>query len=145
MGRFSLTSNINHLIDFIDGSNPANPVHREGTERGSPSQGYPDWKAQTTLNWDLHDWGASVTNRYISSLVETANGNSPIDSIAYWDVQLRWEPTNIAGGHVQFALGVNNLTDEATPGCFSCDVNNMDPTLYDIPGRFGYLRVAYKH
>ncbi|MFZ2029915.1 MAG: TonB-dependent receptor, partial [Vitreimonas sp.] len=39
-GRFSASSNINHLIDFIDGAtSPA--VHREGTERGSPSQGYP--------------------------------------------------------------------------------------------------------
>jgi iron complex outermembrane receptor protein len=144
VGRFSLTSNINHLIDFIDGAaTPA--VHREGTERGSPSQGYPDWKAQTTVNWDYHDWGASVTNRYVSSLVESANGNSPIDSVSYWDLQLRWSPTQIAGGHFQFAVGVNNITDVDTPGCFSCDVNNMDPTLYDIPGRFGYARIAYKH
>ncbi|MBI3438049.1 MAG: TonB-dependent receptor [Proteobacteria bacterium] len=89
-GHFSASSNINHLIDFIDGStSPA--VHREGTERGSPSQGYPEWKAQTTLNWDLHDWGASVTNRYISSLIETANGNSPLGSVSYWDLQLRWD------------------------------------------------------
>jgi len=144
IGRFSASSNINHLIDFIDGAaTPA--VHREGTERGSPSQGYPEWKAQTTVNWDYHDWGASVTNRYISSLVESANGNSPIDSVSYWDIQLRWSPAQIAGGHFQFALGVNNITDVDTPGCFSCDVNNMDPTLYDIPGRFAYARIAYKH
>lgn len=144
IGRFSASSNINHLIDYIDGATtPA--VHREGTERGSPSQGYPDWKAQTTLNWDLHDWGASITNRYISSLVETANGNSRIPSISYWDLQMRWSPSNIADGRVQFALGVNNITNEDTPACFSCDVNNMDPTLYDVPGRFGYFRIAYRH
>jgi iron complex outermembrane receptor protein len=146
LGRFSVSSNINHLIDFIDGSNPAHPVHREGTERGSPSQGYPDWKAQTTVNWDFHDWGASITNRYVSSLTETAaNPVSTLDAISYWDVQLRWSPAQIADGHVQLALGVNNITDEDTPGCFSCDVNNMDPTLYDVPGRFGYIRIAYKH
>ncbi len=71
IGRFSASTNINHLIDFIDGATiPA--VHREGTERGSPSQGYPEWKAQTTVNWDYHDWGASITNRYVSSITETA-------------------------------------------------------------------------
>ena len=97
------------------------------------------------MNWDYHDWGASVTNRYISSLIETANGNTPLDSVSYWDVQLRWSPAQVAGGHLQFAVGVNNITDVDTPGCFSCDVNNMDPTLYDLPGRFGYARIAYKH
>jgi iron complex outermembrane receptor protein len=144
IGRFSASSNISHLIDYIDGAtDPA--VHREGTERGSPSQGFPEWKAQTTVNWDFHDWGASVTNRYVSSLTETANNNSTLDAVSYWDLQLRWQPTHIAGGHVQFALGVNNITDEDTPGCFSCDVNNMDPSIHDIPGRFGYFRIAYKH
>jgi iron complex outermembrane receptor protein len=144
IGRFSASSNISHLIDYIDGATtPA--VHREGTERGSPSQGFPEWKAQTTVNWDWHDWGASVTNRYVSSLTETANGNTTLDSASYWDLQMRWSPSQIADGHFQFALGVNNIFDEATPGCFSCDVNNMDPTIHDIPGRFAYARIAYKH
>ncbi|HVV34810.1 MAG TPA: TonB-dependent receptor [Vitreimonas sp.] len=143
LGRFSLTSNVNHLVDFIDGSTTPH-VHREGTERGSPSQGYPSWKAQTTLNWELSDWGASITERHISELTETANGDSKIPATNYWDVQLRWTPGFVASGRVQFALGVNNVTDEDTPGCFSCDVNNMDPTLYDVPGRFGYFRVAFK-
>ncbi|MFZ2031394.1 MAG: hypothetical protein WAU68_13865, partial [Vitreimonas sp.] len=107
--------------------------------------GYPDWKAQTTVNWDWRDWGASITNRYVSSLTEVANGGTKLDSVSYWDIQLRWQPTHIADGHIQFALGINNITDVDTPGCFSCDVNNMDPTLHDIPGRFGYFRIAYKH
>ena len=64
--------------------------------------------------------------------------------MSYWDAQLRWSPTSILDG-IQFALGVNNLFDEDTPGCFSCDVNNMDPTLHDVPGRFGYFRIAYSH
>ena len=139
IGRFSASSNINHLIDFIDGStSPA--VHREGTERGSPSQGYPDWKATTTVNWDFHDWGASVTNRYISSLIETANGNTRSTRSRTGICKCAGRPHNFADGHLQLALGVNNITDVDTPGCFSCDVNNMDPTLYDLPGRFGYVR-----
>ena len=144
MGRFSVVSNINHLIDYIDGAtDPAE--HREGVERGAPTQGFPEWKAQTTLNWDWQDWGASITNRYVSSLLEVNNGGTTMSAVSYWDLQMRWSPATIADGHLQLALGVNNLFDEATPGCFSCDVNNMDPGVHDAPGRFGYVRIAYKH
>lgn len=34
--------------------------------------------------------------------------------------------------------------NEHPPGCFSCDLNNYDPTAYDIPGRFGYVRLIYR-
>jgi iron complex outermembrane receptor protein len=143
-GTFSVVSFTSHLLEFTDGAtNP--PVSREGTERGSPSQGYPEWKSQTIVGWDLNDWGASLTNRYVSSLIEVANGGTKLDSVSYWDAQLRWMPAAIADGRVQFSLGVNNVFDEDTPGCFSCDVNNMDPSVHDIPGRFGYFRIAYTH
>src|SRR5262249_39095733 len=67
IGRFAVTSSTSHLIDYIDGAtNPA--VHREGTERGSPSQGFPKWKSTTSLNWEWGDWGGTLTNRYASSL-----------------------------------------------------------------------------
>lgn len=144
IGQFSVASSTSHLLEFIDGAtDPA--VSREGTERGSPSQGYPEWKSQTTIGWDLSDWGASLTNRYVSSMIEVANGGTELDSVSYWDAQLRWAPAFVAEGRVQFSLGVNNVLDEDTPGCFSCDVNNMDPSVHDIPGRFGYFRIAYNH
>jgi iron complex outermembrane recepter protein len=143
-GQFSVTSFTSHLLEFVDGATDP-PVNREGTERGSPAQGYPEWKSQTTINWDLSDWGASLTNRYVSSITEVANGGTELDSANYWDGQVRWTPANIADGRMTFTLGVNNLFDEDTPGCFSCDVNNMDPSIHDIPGRFGYFRIAFQH
>ena len=30
-------------------------------------------------------------------------------------------------------------------GCVSCDVNNMDPTTYDTPGRYYYARIGLKY
>jgi iron complex outermembrane receptor protein len=143
-GQFSVDSFTSHLLEFTDGATTP-PVSREGTERGSPSQGYPEWKSQTSINWELGDWGATLTNRYVSSVIETAHNNTELDSVSYWDGQVRWSPSFIADGDVEFALGVNNLFDEDTPGCFSCDVNNMDPSIHDVPGRFGYFRIAYKH
>jgi TonB dependent receptor. len=40
-------------------------------------------------------------------------------------------------------VGVNNIFDKDPPACFSCSLNNFDPTTYDIPGRFGYARLSY--
>jgi iron complex outermembrane receptor protein len=143
LGRFSLSTTASHLLEYTDGATtPA--VRRDGTERGSPSQGFPEWKVQTSVNWELADWGATITQRHISELTETANGNTKIPAVNYWDLQLRWTPSFVAESRVTLALGVNNITDEDTPGCFSCDVNNMDPSLYDVPGRFGYFRVSFK-
>jgi iron complex outermembrane receptor protein len=39
---------------------------------------------------------------------------------------------------------VNNLFDKDPPGCISCGLNNMDPTTYDVPGRYYYARVSVK-
>ncbi len=140
-GQLSVSSFTSHLLEYTDGAtSPA--VAREGTERGSPSQAFPEWKSTTSLNWEWDAWGATVTNRYTSSLTETANGGTEMDAYAPWDVQLRWAPAFALGA--EFAAGVNNVFDEDTPGCFSCDVNNMDPSVHDVPGRFGYLRVSYK-
>jgi hypothetical protein len=27
--------------------------------------------------------------------------------------------------------------------CYTCDSANFDPTTYDLPGQFGYLRLSY--
>ena len=40
-------------------------------------------------------------------------------------------------------FGVNNVFDTDPPACFSCDLNNFDPTTYDVPGQFWYARVSY--
>ena len=77
-GSFAVTSFTSHLLEFLDGATDP-PVSREGTERGSPAQGYPEWKSQTRIDWDLNDWGVSLTNRYVSSITETANANSELE------------------------------------------------------------------
>jgi iron complex outermembrane receptor protein len=43
-----------------------------------------------------------------------------------------------------FALGANNLFDVDPPACFTCGLNNMDPTTYDVPGTFFYARATFK-
>jgi iron complex outermembrane receptor protein len=38
---------------------------------------------------------------------------------------------------------VNNLFGERPPDCFTCGLNNIDPTTYDVPGRFFYARAVF--
>jgi iron complex outermembrane receptor protein len=112
-------------------------IDREGTEQGSPDQAFPRFKSTGIIDWNLREFGASLTGRYINHVVED-NGNR-LDSRFYTDIQLRW---NLHDGF-GFAIGVNNLLNVDPPGCISCGLNNMDPTTYDVPGRFFYARATY--
>ncbi len=143
IGTFDLRLNAAHLdefTEFVPTSTGLAPVSREGTERGSPDQGFPEWKASLGLDWAFGGFGGSLLTRYISDISEPGN---TLDSVTYFDAQFRWTP-DYFGERTSFAIGVLNLTDEDPPACFTCGLNNFDPTTYDPPGRFAYIRVAYK-
>ena len=114
-------------------------IEREGTEQGSPDQAFPRYKSTAILDWSLREFGASLTGRYISSVVE-GDGNR-MDNRFYTDVQLRW---TIGDSGFGFALGANNLFNIDPPACFTCGLNNMDPTTYDVPGTFFYARATVR-
>jgi iron complex outermembrane receptor protein len=145
IGRFGVTWNNTFLTNYdliLSDISGDQVVSREGTEVGSPSQGFPKWKAIGILDWDLAQVGASLTGRYISKLKES-DGNV-LKSKLYTDLQLRWAPTFNMFDQLGLAVGVNNLFNVRTPGCNTCDLNNFDPTMYDIPGRYYYARVGVK-
>jgi len=144
LGRFGVTWNNTFLRNYdliLTGFNGSQIVSREGTEVGSPSQGFPKWKAIGILDWDLANYGASLTGRYVSKLHES-DGNVLSEKF-YTDLQLRWAPTFLQR-QFGFAFGVNNLLNTRAPGCNTCDLNNFDPTMYDIPGRYFYARASVK-
>ena len=116
-------------------------IDREGTEQGSPDQAFPKYKSTAILDWTLGQIGASLTGRYISG-VEEGNGNE-MEARLYTDVQLRWNPDWLGEG-LGFAIGANNLFNSDPPPCFTCGLNNMDPTTYDVPGTFFYGRVTLR-
>jgi iron complex outermembrane receptor protein len=144
MGRFGVTWNNTFLRNYdliLTGFTGTQIVSREGTEVGSPSQGFPKWKSVGILDWDLANFGASLTGRRVSKLRES-DGNV-LKSRFYTDVQLRWNPSFLSR-QFNFAVGANNVLNTKAPGCNTCDLNNFDPTMYDIPGRFFYIRAGVK-
>jgi iron complex outermembrane receptor protein len=143
IGRFGLTWNNTFLLNYdvlIPTSDGVQVISREGTEQGSPSQGFPKWKAVGIVDWDLANVGASVTGRYVSKLRET--GGNVMKARFYTDLQLRM--TAGPDDRFGFALGVNNLFNTRAPGCVTCDINNFDPTVYDLPGRYFYARASVR-
>ena len=148
MGDIGLTWNNTFLHSFnvtIPTSGANIVEHRAGQELGSPSQGYPRWKSIGSIDWNGFGFGATLTGRYVSKLKEILNNESPLKSRFYTDAQLRWKPNfNFVVNDVELAVGVNNLFNVKTPGCVSCDTNNMDPTTYDSPGRYYYARLSLK-
>jgi iron complex outermembrane receptor protein len=149
-GRIGLTANATWLLKYVlTEANGANPliIDRRGTERGSPDQAYPKFKMNTTLDWSLGDFAASVTGRYIHSVHEinqfTYVPTTLLASRFYVDAQLNWN-LPFMDHRITLTVGGNNLTDRDPPGCFTCSVNNYDPTTYDVPGQFYYGRISYK-
>ncbi len=116
-------------------------IDREGTEQGNPDQAFPKFKSTGIIDWNMGQIGASLTGRYISG-VDESNGNR-MGSVFYTDVQLRWNPNWIGEG-LGFAIGANNLFNVDPPSCFTCGLNNMDPTTYDVPGTFFYGRITFR-
>jgi iron complex outermembrane receptor protein len=149
-----------HLFDyteFTEGPDGVISTSREGTELGSPERGYLEWRSTLTIGWSNNDWRVTAINRYMDSLTEQCTGlvadfgmtdlcttptTNTIDATFYTDVQATWTPSNL-GGRWSFQAGIQNLFDEDTPICYSCDLNSFDGTLHPVSGSFWFARVGY--
>ena len=142
IGSFGLSLNGNFLLKYTE-TFPAqvgfSTTNYLGTTRGFPDQSYPRFKGNGTLDWAIGDFGASFTGRYIDAVRE-ADGKKLANTF-YGDVQLSYA---FLAKKFVFTLGVNNVFDKDPPACFSCTGPNYDPTTYDVPGQFGYVRITYK-
>jgi iron complex outermembrane recepter protein len=143
-GTFNLFWTNSFLFNYtvtVPATTGVTTIDREGTEQGSPDQAFPRFKSTAIIDWNLGQLGASVTGRYIGH-VEEANGNEMGERF-YTDLQLRWNPP-ILDNRIGLAVGVINLFNVEPPACFTCGLNNMDPTTYDVPGTFFYGRITFR-
>jgi iron complex outermembrane receptor protein len=149
---------LDQFTDTIPTASGFQQLDRKGTENGDPSQAWPEWKSTLTVDWVRGAWSAASTLRHTDSVTETCSNlqglglcseynleddslsTNKMDAINYIDAQVNWAPTQLNGW--TFTLGVNNLTDEDPPFCFSCALNSFDGSTYDIPGVFYYARAV---
>nr|WP_242123473.1 TonB-dependent receptor [Sphingobium sp. Sx8-8] len=144
VGSFGLSANGNFLLKYTETFPSATGFDTTdylGTTRGFPDQSYPKFKGNAVLDWNLKDFSASFTGRYISGVVES-DGHK-LSNTFYGDIQLVFTP-GFLDKRTTFTIGVNNVFNQDPPACNTCTGPNFDPTTYDIPGQFGYARIAYK-
>lgn len=162
--RFQLMTSL--LLEYDDlianASGGFDRVDRTGRELGSPTRGFVETKSTLNTIWSLGEFSGVLSLRYLSSLTEGCAGvvatlgltnlcsdpvglTNKLDSQLYTDLQFSWAPENLLGGGWTFSLGINNLTDESPPVCFSCSLNSLDGTIYPIAGQFWYVRAAFQN
>lgn len=143
-GTIGVNANAAYLLRY-DVAPPADlnapPLRFAGTERGSPDQAYPRFKGNATLDWSTPGYGISFTGRYISG-VDERDGVHRMGAVFYGDFQAYFSPAWM-NNRTRLTVGVNNLFDRAPPPCFTCDSANFDPSTYDLPGQFGYVRLSF--
>jgi iron complex outermembrane receptor protein len=146
-GRVGLSAHGTWLLKYVlTASDGFVVLNRRGRERGSPDQAFPKFKGNVTIDWSRGDFGASVTGRYIDSVTEidpNTSADHKLNSRFYGDFQLNFTPP-FAERRFLLTVGANNVFNSDPPACASCSLNNYDPTTYDVPGQFGYLRLSYK-
>ncbi|MGF7146756.1 iron complex outermembrane receptor protein [Sphingomonas zeicaulis] len=143
-GQFGLYVSGNYLLNYretVPATDGTTVTEYRGTERGSPDQAYPRFKGLATIDWTVGPVTAAFTGRYIDD-VEEISADNKLNSRFYGDVQLQFRPSWL-DSKMALTAGINNVFDKDPPACFSCSLNNYDPTTYDIPGRFGYIRLSY--
>ncbi|GAA0736193.1 TonB-dependent receptor [Sphingomonas sp. ABOLD] len=143
-GTIGLNANAAYLLryDVVPPADLGAPALRyAGTERGSPDQAYPRFKGNATLDWSSPGYGIAFTARYISGVDERDDVHR-LGAVFYGDFQAYFSPAWM-NHRTRLTLGVNNLFDRAPPACFTCQSANFDPTTYDLPGQFGYLRLSF--
>lgn len=117
---------------------------------------YARWRGLGTLNWELGNFDASWTARYIHGFDlgtlrpggDSADGTIPNVVVGYGastyhnlQVGYRIEPIN-----ARVELGVDNVFDKQPPILFQNNVTNgnTDPVTFDTVGRYYFARFSIK-
>ncbi len=162
VGRFVLVFDGTWLNKFDRILADGEVVHGKGTydlavNSGGIGGANPEYRFNTGVAWGFGGLGAGVTMRYIGTYKECADisgANSSsgacyisptlshrIDAYNTWDAFLAYNFRTTAG-KTSFAVGVHNLFDAAPPVMYNSFTPTADPTVYDLVGRFFYVRAA---
>jgi iron complex outermembrane receptor protein len=112
----------------------------------------PKYRFFNSLDWNYHDWDATLGNTYVSSVSDIGpTGTAPpvhVDSYVTFDMRLAHDWHFDGTRYLRtmtLALGVNNVTDQMpplSPQAFSD--NNADVSTYSPIGRLVYGTAVLK-
>ena len=169
IGSFTVSLQSTFLREYEEtipsASGGAPTVYRlAGWERGDVYTGYPRNKTNLSADWNYGHWQALWRIRYISPMIEDCTGfgsfgvcsDPQLNTMSYTGQAMI--ATNHLGGtfyqdaqvgyyfyqyNTTVIMGVNNMWNKEPPLSYSAHNLTFDPTVYDIPGRFFYIRLTY--
>lgn len=172
-GQFRVTWLNSLLKDFteilIDPSSSSGFTNRSLEGLTENDRGKPEWTSTLVIDWFYKDWSVAWTARYIDEQTERCSDfldDSPdsltnlglcsqpnladnslslntLDSTIFNDAQVTWRPSQMDDAFT-ITLGITNIFSEDPPACYSCSLNGYDPSTYDMPGTFTYLRATWR-
>jgi len=161
-GRFRATSQSSYLLAYdekVPSETGIQTISRVGTIAGTPSRAFPRFKSNLGISWQYAQIEATLTTRYIHSMLEQCRLGSAYSSLCsrpkaddslsmnwlhptvYNDLQVIWSPE--FDHALSVTAGANNIFNRDPPRCFSCSINGFEGGTYDVPGIFGYLSATY--
>jgi len=152
IGQFRSSFAATHLLDYTEETlQPDGSTTKTSFDGGVTDEtfqrSFPEWRFTSTTDWVYENFSASLIFRFVSELDELQNDaptGETLSSRLYTDIRGSYR-LPVFDDALSVTLGVNNLFDRDPPVCnVSCGVINMSPISHDLPGRFGFLRVAYR-
>ncbi len=157
-GQYRAKLSGTYLIEYDESYPITNGIQIDklaGLEIGSPEAAYPKLKQNLTLDWIRNQYSASMTARYVDSVDETCTDSAKLlkactgdknklDAVYYLDLSASYKPKRF-NDSMKITFGINNLFDQKPSACYTCATSGFDETIYDIPGRFVFLRLTYQY
>ncbi len=140
----SITANwlVNYLDEWKQTTSTGSEEDRTGLvfcDLCGDAGAYPEWSSTLSTTLARDDWSVNVTWRYIDSMDidDPDDFTKDVDAVSYFDLYgtYTWD-------QVQFAVGVDNLTDEEPE--FIPGVSLNTNTAYDFLGRTYFARLSYR-
>lgn len=116
--------------------------------------GFPRWKANMGLTWQVGDFEVNWRSRYIHHQMEDCfdllielfgvcsdkeNVKNKLGATTYHNAQVSYL---VPFQNARVTFGVNNIGGKEPPISYSAFANSFDPSIYDLPGTFYYLRLS---
>ena len=128
-GTFSFRSEATKYLKFETESQFGSGILGDAVD----SLGFPEWRSNALLSWNMGNWGANISTSYIG---ESESGSGEVQ----WD---SWKEHNLNvsydfGGYGAVTLGANNLLNEDP--LLDSSGSMADEYQYPILGRVVYLQ-----
>ena len=121
-------------------------IDHVGRFEGDHDGHFAQLKTNFTIGWSLDDFDATLTTRYIDSVVEVEQGwwTAPFERTVESNVVVDLQGNYAVTDHLTFTLGIDNLFDQEPPFVYSAFGANTDVSTYDIVGRYMYMRAQVR-